>query len=114
MYTPNEILFPAHVIPELNTMRGDTWRELVNRIANLPESSEEVVAFMLMMVRLNGCLDCETDSYRAMRGCGACTKQTLRRYKGSDEALNNAYERALADVRKFMEKTVPTAIPEPM
>ena len=58
---------------------------------------------MLMMVRLNGCVGCETDSYRAMRGCAACAQQTLRRYKGDDEELLAAFEQALADVRKFAE-----------
>ncbi len=58
---------------------------------------------MLMMVRLNGCVGCETDSFRAMRGCTACAQQTLRRYKGSDAELIDLYQQALADVRKFAE-----------
>ena len=61
------------------------------------------MAFMLMMVRLNGCVACETDSFRAMRGCPACAHQTLRRYKGEDEELLGLFEQALGDVRKFAE-----------
>jgi hypothetical protein len=67
----------------------------------LPETHEETLAFMLMMTRLNGCVSCETDSYRAMRGCAACTIQTLRRFKGSDEDLIEKFADALADIRSF-------------
>jgi hypothetical protein len=66
------------------------------------EGDEQSLAFVLMMVRLNGCMACETDSYRAMRGCDACAIQTLRRYKGSDRDLLRAYQQALDDVRRYI------------
>ncbi|MCA9913383.1 MAG: hypothetical protein KC496_08530, partial [Anaerolineae bacterium] len=66
MYTVNEILFPAHVIPSLQNLRGEPWRKLVELIAPLSEKDERKLAFMLMMIRLNGCMACETDSFRAM------------------------------------------------
>jgi len=58
---------------------------------------------MLMMIRLDGCMCCETDSYRAMRGCGACAHQTLRRYKGTDAELLGLFEIALQEVRAFAQ-----------
>ena len=76
MYTNNEIMFPHHVIPTLRKLRGPKWRALVERILKLPETHEETLAFMMMMIRVNGCMACETDSYRAMRGCMACAQQT--------------------------------------
>ncbi len=103
MYADNELLFPHHVIPALKKLRGARWEALVDRVLALPEFHEEALAFMLMMVRLNGCVPCETDSYRAMRGCSACAIQTLRRYKGDDETLLAAYDQALGDVRQFAE-----------
>lgn len=103
MYADNELLFPHHVIPALKKLRGARWEALVERVLALPEFHEEALAFMLMMVRLNGCVPCETDSYRAMRGCSACAIQTLRRYKGDDETLLAAYDQALGDVRQFAE-----------
>ncbi|MEO0564810.1 MAG: hypothetical protein AAF125_22075 [Chloroflexota bacterium] len=102
MYTNNELYFPHYVIPSLKNLRGEAWYELVSRVAALPECHEETLAFMLMMSRLNGCVTCETDSYRAMRGCAACTIQTLRRFKGPDEALIAAFEDSLADIREFV------------
>jgi hypothetical protein len=101
MYAENDILFPHPVIITLKGLRGERWATLVDRIVSLPENHEETLAFMMMMIRLNGCLSCETDSYRAMRGCAACTHQTLRRFKGSDEELVEMFEVALRDVRKF-------------
>ncbi len=101
MYTSNELLFPHHVIPSLKKLRGPEWRALVERVLSLPETHEETLAFMLMMIRLNGCMACETDSYRAMKGCAACALQTLRRYKGDDAELLEQYRQALDDVRDF-------------
>ncbi len=104
MYTDNELLFPRHVIPTLKRLRGPKWKELVERVETLPENHEETLAFMLMMIRIDGCMACETDSYRAMRGCTACAHQTLRRFKGSDEELLALYESALQDIRLFAEQ----------
>lgn len=103
MYTDNELYFPYEVIPSLQNLRGSQWQALVKKVLSHDENHESVQAFTLMMVRLNGCLNCETDSYRAMRGCAACTFQTLRRYKGTDEDLLNLYEIALKDVRQFAQ-----------
>ena len=102
MYTNNELLFPNYVIPVLRDMRGPEWRDLVDRVIPLENTHPEKLAFVLMMIRLNGCLDCETDSYRALRGCAMCATQTLRRYKGSDRELLDAYAKALEDVEEFL------------
>lgn len=101
MYTDNELMFPHRAIPSLRDLRGPRWQALVDRVTDLPETHEETLAFMLMMIRLNGCLSCETDSYRAMRGCAACAAQTLRRYKGQDDDLLTVFDEALRDVRAF-------------
>ncbi|PJF21480.1 MAG: hypothetical protein CUN56_10885 [Phototrophicales bacterium] len=104
MYTDNELLFPYDAISSLKDLRGAQWSELVERVATLDEHHEEVLAFMLMMIRLNGCLSCETDSYRAMRGCVACAHQTLRRFKGTDQELFALFEQALHDIRVFCDE----------
>jgi hypothetical protein len=104
MYTNNEILFPHHVIPALRKLRGPKWRTLVERVLTLPETHEETIALMLVMIRLDGCMVCETDSYRAMRGCSSCAIQTLRRYKGDDDELVDLFQQALDDVRNFADQ----------
>ena len=102
MYTSNEILFPNYVIPLLRDMRGPDWRGLVDRVLELPTDHPETLAFVLMMIRMNICMECETDSYRAMRGCAMCATQTLRRYHGSDRDLLKSYDKALTDVQAFL------------
>lgn len=102
MYTNNELMFPHYAIPRLRDARGAAWSALIDRLSTLPETHEEVLAFMLVMIRLNGCLPCETDSYRAMRGCSICTLQTLRHFKGSDDELLTMYQEALVDMRRYL------------
>lgn len=104
MYAKNELLFPHCAIPSLRGTRGAKWDELIERVMRLPEDHEETLAFMLTMIRINGCMGCETDSYRAMRGCAACSQQTLRRYKGSDEDLFDLFEQALKDVQAYLQQ----------
>lgn len=119
MYTENALFFPRQAIAALRDIRGQEFNALIERILTLPETHEETLAFMLMMIQLNGCISCETDSYRAMRGCAPCAQQTLRRYKGSDTELLKVYQKALGDVRAFAESGKPiaqlimTATPQP-
>jgi len=101
MYANNELMFPPRVIPTLRDARGPEWRSLVEQVSRLPEEHPESLAFSLMMIRLDGCLECETDSFRAMRGCSLCAMQTLRRFKGSDGELIGRYYQALNDVVDF-------------
>ena len=114
MYTDNEIMFPHYVIPSLRNTRGEKWAKLIDKLAKQPETSADVLAFMSLMINLNGCLPCETDSYRAMRGCSACAQQTLRRYKGSDDELIKKYEAELKAIRKFAieNPTLPIILPD--
>lgn len=105
MYADNEILFPPYAIPKLREARGERWGGLVDRVMQLPEDHPEALAFCLMMIRLDGCMNCETDSYRAMRGCVPCALQSLRRFKGSDEELLARFEAALEDVEQHLEAT---------
>ena len=102
MYTKNELMFPPAVIPALRDQRGPEWQKLVDRVLTLEEDHPEMLAFVLLMIRLDGCMECETDSYRAMRGCNNCAIQTLRRLKTSDKELLKQYKAALKDVETFM------------
>ncbi len=102
MYACNELLFPPYAIPELLGLRGPAWQALVERVVELDETHPDSLAFSLMMMRLNRCLNCETDSYKAMRGCVFCAMQTIQRFKGQDEELLRAYEEAQQDVDEYM------------
>lgn len=110
MYAINEIMFPAYVIPQLREARGEQWKALIDHLQTLPETHPEVLAFMLLMIRINGCMECETDSYRAMRGCDLCALQTLRRYKDSDESLLATYQEALHDMQNYLATANPAQL----
>jgi hypothetical protein len=114
MYANNELMFPYSGIPALRRLRGPKWQALVERVMNLPETHEESLALVLTMVRLNGCVACETDSYRAMRGCGACAVQTLRRYKGNDDELLDVYQLELRDMVQYLKLDTPALQPVAM
>jgi hypothetical protein len=100
--TGNELLFPAYVIPKLKDLRGPEWRTLIERIARLPEDHADSLALSLMMIRLDGCGTCTTDSFKAMRGCALCAMQSLRRFKGNDRELIKLYQKAQDEVAEYL------------
>lgn len=101
-----EMLFPPRVIPMLSRLRGPEWRILIDRLADLPQNDPDVLGFILMMVRLGGCMTCHADSYRAMRGCTFCAQQAISRFKGSDRDLIQKWRSARADVLLWLQDGV--------
>jgi hypothetical protein len=99
-----ELLFPIRVIPTLSSLRDDIWRELVARVSVPHADPTDQMAFVLMMIRLGGCVTCSSDSFRAMRGCTQCAWQTIRRYRGTDQALLDQFEQARRDVQEYLTK----------
>ena len=93
-----ELLFPARVIVSLSGLRNEPWRELVERVGSQEASKVDQQAFVLMMVRLGGCVGCNADSYRAMRGCTACARQTIRRFKGVDQDLIDLFSQSAREL----------------
>ncbi|MGA2111916.1 MAG: hypothetical protein ABSG98_07175 [Anaerolineales bacterium] len=98
-----EMLFPLRVSHSLRDLRGISWRRLVDRLSRLEEDNPDALAFALMMIRLDGCMTCQADSYRAMRGCTACARQAVLRFRGTDQELVKLYERARKDILVFLE-----------
>jgi hypothetical protein len=92
-------------------MRGEEWDGLVERsLQDEDDSADQAsgqaagqAAFVLMIVRLAGCVACQADSFRAMRGCVPCSRQVIRRYTGEEAELTRQYEAALAQVEKYCE-----------
>lgn len=104
LYQPDtDILFPHRVIATLRHLRGPVWQQLVERICqHEDETHPEVLAFMLLMIRQNGCLQCHSHSYRAMRGCTLCAQQSTDRQKSTDEEL-------VAQWQRIYEELMPSA-----
>ena len=70
-----------------------------------------LLAFILMMARLNNCVTCNSDSYRAMHGCITCARQSIKRFHGSDEDLTRIFETARTEVIEFLQKKNETNTP---
>ncbi|WP_169239113.1 hypothetical protein [Candidatus Roseilinea sp. NK_OTU-006] len=105
MYPDSEILFPARSIPEIRNARpGVAWRKLIDKLSQLPETSEDVLAFSLMMIKLGNCLTCDLDSYRASLGCTQCARRTVQSFKQSDEVLIQKMEEARKELKAYLKK----------
>ena len=99
-----ELLFPPRIIPALRDLRGASWRDLVTRALEAGPDSLEQMAFVLMMARMNNCATCNADSFRAMTGCTACTRQSLKRFHETDEALTKNYMAARIEIEQYLQK----------
>jgi hypothetical protein len=93
-----EVLFPLRSIPELRGIRGPEWDKLIELILSDQVEEIEQLAFVLMIVRLVGCSGCNSDSFRAMRGCTKCVQQSIRRFRGEDQDLIKLYEKAKTEI----------------
>lgn len=101
-----ELLFPAHLISSLRDLREEEWQALVDRVAALPETHTDSLAFVLMMVELDGCMKCNSNNYKFLRGCYLCATQTVQSFKGSDQELLDMYARAKQELSLQLQQGV--------
>lgn len=105
MYNPEtEILFPAKLIPELRDMRGEKWRQFIDSFSGSAKQAELESGLVLFLVKQGGCVGCTADSFRAMRGCKACSQQTVKRFKGGDEVIINHVLSASKEIGQWILK----------
>ncbi|MDA1330320.1 MAG: hypothetical protein O3B43_04545 [Chloroflexi bacterium] len=93
-----ELIFPNRVITDLRDLRGASWRKLVDKVAKQEVDKPDQVAFVLMMARVDGCLTCNADSFRAMKGCTQCAQDAIRRFRGDDKELEGLFTKARQEV----------------
>ena len=99
-----DLLFPSRAIEPLRKLRGERWEWLIADLLDHEPISPERMAFVLFMVRLSGCTSCQSDSFRAMRGCIICSSTTIKRYKGSDQSLIEQFDEARQDITKYLNE----------
>ena len=99
-----ELLFPPKIIPTLRGLRGRDWANLIDQIDQSVNDDLVQMAFVLLMVRMNGCMSCSSDSYKAMHGCYRCASQSIQRFAGTDLDLNRLYQDALNEIEDFIER----------
>jgi hypothetical protein len=102
VYFRSELLFPHESVSDLMDMGDGQWQKLVARVAALPDTHEDSLAFSLMMIRLCGCLRCNPGSYRASLGCSVCARRMIGMLKQSDVKLIERFRRAKEDVRRYL------------
>ena len=99
-----DLLFPSRAIESLRDIRGEKWQVFIDSLIGLDPISPDVIAFVLMMVKIGGCASCQSDSFRAMRGCILCSSTTIKRFKGNDQGLIDLYSEAKKDVHKYLNE----------
>jgi len=104
VHTKAELLFPAQLISSLRDLRGEEWRALVDRVSALPETHQDSLAFVLMMIELDGCLKCNSNNYKFLRGCYLCATQTVQSFKGSDADLLELYGKARQELSQHLSQ----------
>ncbi len=102
VYFRAELLFPHESVSALVDAGDGRWQRLVRRVADLPETHEDALAFALMMIRLCGCLRCNPGSYKASLGCSACGRRMIGMTKESDDALIAYFQRAKEDLVRYL------------
>jgi hypothetical protein len=102
VYFRAELLFPHESVPALMEVGNGRWKSLVKRVADLPETDEDSLAFSLMMIRLCGCLRCNPGSYKASLGCSACGRRIIGMNKESDEDLLEYFRQAKEDLQTYL------------
>lgn len=102
--TDTELLFPLRVISKLQSIRGEGWDKFLLELSSPETHFLEQLAFVYLLVRLGGCISCNTGSFRAMRGCTQCALQTIRRFRGTDEDLIEQFYQAKNDVLRIAKR----------
>lgn len=98
------LLFSPALISGLRNLRGLAWQGLVDQVTPLGHLEKDRLAFVLMMVQLSGCVTCQADSYKAMRGCALCSLQTIKRFRGSDQGLLDKFGESKIEINKYLQE----------
>lgn len=104
MYSRCEILFPHSRVSGLKKLKSEDWQKLTERIAVLPETHEDALAFSHMMIKLCDCLNCDLSSYKAALGCSACSQRTINALRDTDQQLLRRFEKSKREVELYLDK----------
>jgi hypothetical protein len=104
MYSRCEILFPHSRVNGLKKLKGEDWQKLTERIAVLPETHQDALAFSHMMIKLCDCLNCDLSSYKAALGCSACSQRTINALRDTDQQLLRRFEKSKREVELYLDK----------
>ena len=104
MYSRCEILFPHSRVSGLKKLKGEEWQKLTERVALLPETHQDALAFSHMMIKLCDCLNCDLSSYKAALGCSACSQRTINALRDTDQQLLRRFEKSRQEVTLYLDE----------
>lgn len=104
MYSRCEILFPHSRVSGLKKLKGEDWQKLTERVALLPETHQDALAFSHMMIKLCDCLNCDLSSYKAALGCSACSQRTINALRDTDQQLLRRFEKSRQEVTLYLDQ----------
>jgi len=104
MYSRCEILFPHSRVSGLKKLKGEDWQKLAERVALLPETHQDALAFSHMMIKLCDCLNCDLSSYKAALGCSACSQRTINPLRDTDQQLLRRFEKSRQEVTLYLDE----------
>lgn len=99
-----ELLFAHWATRALQNARGPKWKKLVQEISSLPETHPDALAFQLMMVRLNSCVNCDARKYVEKGGCARCSLTTLNFSRETEEALLARFRAARKEIAQALKE----------
>ncbi|HEY60822.1 MAG TPA: hypothetical protein G4N92_09115 [Anaerolineae bacterium] len=105
-----ELVFPLRVLPMLRSFRGEKWRQIIDKVISGDANIIEETAISMVMMDVTGCLTCNSDSFRALKGCTKCAEHALRKSKCSDQDLLERFKTAKERVKVFLKKNHPEMI----
>jgi hypothetical protein len=97
-----EILFPHSRVSGLKNLHDEEWKSLVERVAALPETHPDALAFSYMMIKLCNCLNCDLGSYKASLGCSVCSQRTISATRDSNKKLISEFNKAKKEVLAYL------------
>ncbi len=69
-----------------------------------PKLIPDCLAFILMMIELDGCLRCNSNNFKFLRGCFLCATQTVQSFKGTDNDLIEMYNKAKQELGVHLQQ----------
>jgi len=97
-----EILFPHSRVSGLKNLHDEEWKSLVERVAALPETHPDALAFSYMMIKLCNCLNCDLGSYKASLGCSVCSQRTISAVRDSNKVLMKEFKKSKKEVLAYL------------
>jgi hypothetical protein len=97
-----DLIFPLRALPLIEDAKDVEWKRLVEFIRSDAAALEDRLCLVLLLVRLAGCASCDSNSYRAMRGCSQCAIQTIRRQRVSGNDLRAQFEQNRVEINQYL------------